>query len=90
MFFWSLKSIVPFNVSKNAMISALLLAVPYYTIPLIVETNVSGTGVRAVVMQKGSPLAYLTENLNERQQSLSTYEKELLALIMATHKWYTY
>lgn len=41
-------------------------------------------------MQKGRPLAFLSKGLSSKHQDLSTYEKELLAIVLATQKWYTY
>jgi hypothetical protein len=41
-------------------------------------------------MQEGRPLAYLSQGLKGKNLFLSTYEKELLALVMAVRKWRHY
>lgn len=61
-----------------------------YNLPFTIETDASDLGVGAVLMQKGRPLAFLSKGLSKKHQGLSTYEKELLAVVLATQKWYTY
>lgn len=41
-------------------------------------------------MHEGQPLAYLSKALSPKHLGLSTYEKEILAIIMVTQKWRTY
>lgn len=72
------------------MSTAPVLALPDYTLPFVLETDASGVGIGAVLMQQGRPLAYLSKGLAHKHQGLSTYEKELLAIVMATQNWYTY
>lgn len=90
MFGGNNEATVAFNKLKATMISAPVLALPDYSLPFVVETDASGMGIGAVLMQKGKPLAFLRKGLTQKQQGMSTYEKELLALVMATHKWHTY
>lgn len=66
------------------------MTLPDYTKPFIIETDASGTGVGAILMQQGRPIAYYSKALTPKQQSLSTYEKELWAIVLATHKWHSY
>jgi hypothetical protein len=55
-----------------------------------VETDACQSGVGAVLMQQGHPVAYLSKALSPRNQALSTYEKECLAILMAVEKWRSY
>lgn len=41
-------------------------------------------------MQDGQPLAYFSNAFSQRNMGLSTYEKELLAVVMAVNKWRGY
>lgn len=41
-------------------------------------------------MQKSRPLDFLSKGLASKHQGLFTYEKELLAIVLTTQKWYTY
>jgi hypothetical protein len=64
-----------------------VLGLPDFSKPFVIECDALGEGIRAVLMQAGQPLAYLSQGLKGKSQNLSTYEKELLALVMAVRKW---
>jgi hypothetical protein len=40
-------------------------------------------------MQKGHPLAFLSKALGKKNQALSIYDKEYLAILLAVDKWRT-
>jgi hypothetical protein len=46
--------------------------------------------VGAVLIQKGHPIAYINKSLGLKQQAMSIYEKEMLAIMHAVHKWRHY
>lgn len=75
---------------KATMLSPPLLCLPDFSKKFVVECDASGEGLGAVLMQEGRPIAYLSQELKEMSLSLSTYEKELLALVMAIRKWRHY
>jgi len=56
----------------------------------VVETNASDLGFGAILMQEGHPIAYLSKSVCHKNQALSTYEKECMALVMAVDKWRPY
>lgn len=89
-FHWTDEATRSFERLKECMSTAPVLALPDYSIPFTVETDASALGVGAVLMQKGKPLAFLSKGLSGKHLHLSTYEKELLAIVLATKKWYTY
>jgi len=61
-----------------------VLALPNFSKVFIVEVDASSFGIGVVLMH---PIAFISRTLNLQQQSLSTYEKELLALLFAIQRW---
>lgn len=89
-FSWSSEAQEAFDKLNEVMASPHVLAVPDFTKPLVIETDACKSGVGAVMMQNGQPIAYLSKALGPKHLGLSTYEKELLAVIIATQKWRSY
>ncbi|KAL2230104.1 UNVERIFIED_CONTAM: Transposon Ty3-G Gag-Pol polyprotein [Sesamum indicum] len=89
-FEWNAEAEDAFNHLKELMISAPVLAMPDFSQPFIVETDASGKGIGAVLMQGGRPISYLSKALAAKNLGLSTYEKEFLALLLAVTKWRHY
>ena len=89
-FAWSVQAQTAFDILKEAMASTPVLALPDFTRPFSIEMDACDTGVGAVLVQDGHPIAYLSKALGVRNQRLSIYEKEFLAVIMAVDKWQAY
>lgn len=81
------KTTVAFQYLKQAMIVSSVLALPNFSRPFILEVDACHTGVGAVLMQDRRPLAFLSQSLSKRHQGLSTYEKKLIALLIAVDRW---
>lgn len=79
-----------FKKLKEAMMNTPVLALPDFQKSFVLETDACYNGVGAVLMQEERPLAYLSKHLANKHLGLSTYEKELLAIIMAVQKWRYY
>jgi len=79
-----------FSLLKAALIQAPVLAVPDFQKPFVVETDACDLGIGAVLMQEGHPISYLSKPLSARNQALSTYEKECMAILLAIEKWRPY
>ncbi|XP_075103527.1 uncharacterized protein LOC142178098 [Nicotiana tabacum] len=67
--------------------TASVLAFPDYSLPFVVETDASGTGIGAFLMQNNHCIAFISKGLSPRHDALSVYERELLALVFAVTKW---
>lgn len=67
-----------------------VLALPNFNEPFCLKTDACETGIGAVLMQQGKPIAYLSKPLVPSHQQLSIYKKEFLALIMAVERWRPY
>lgn len=89
-FKWNSEAELAFTQLKSAMTSAPVLALPDYTKLFVLECDASGKGIGAVLMQEGKPVAYYSKAISPTRLGLSTYEKELLAVVMAVTKWRHY
>lgn len=89
-FSWSSEASAAFQTVKDALISAPVLALPDFSKQFIVEADASKTGIGAVLMQENHPICYISRALGPRQQNLSVYEKELLAVVHAVQTWNPY
>lgn len=89
-FVWSFDTQTAFDALKQALVSAPVLALPDFKVQFVIETDASDSGVGAVLMQKGHPLAYVSKGLGPRTRGLSTYEKEYMTILLAVEQWCTY
>ncbi|KAF7144954.1 hypothetical protein RHSIM_Rhsim04G0143300 [Rhododendron simsii] len=84
-FVWTPAATTAFLQLKTAMTSTPVLALPNYSKAFVVESDASGTGLGAVLIQDGHPIAYWSKGISTRDQALSTYEKELMAVLKWRH-----
>ena len=89
-FHWSEIAEKAFLTLKQAMIQAPVLALPDFAKQFVVESDASGTGLGAVLMQDGRPIAYYSKALSGRALVRFTYEKELMAIVLSVHQWRNY
>jgi hypothetical protein len=67
-----------------------LLSLLDFTSPFTLETDACATGLGAVLMQHGKPLAFYSKSLGPKTSAQSIYEKEALAILEALKKWRHY
>jgi hypothetical protein len=89
-FIWTEAATEGFNSLKQAMTTGLVLAMPDFSKAFVLECDASGIGIGAVLMQDSRPIAFFSQAIKGRNLSMSTYEKEMMALIAAVQKWRPY
>lgn len=75
---WNEEATHAFNQLKVLMMSAPILALPDFTKAFVVETNASLTSIGAILLQEGHPIAFISNALGPKQQTLSVYEREMM------------
>lgn len=89
-FEWGEKAGLAFQQLKNAITTVPVLALPNFGEVFVIDSDASGVGLGAVLMQNQRPLAYFSQALTERQRMKSVYERELMAIVFAIQKWRHY
>jgi hypothetical protein len=67
-----------------------VLSLPNLNKHFMVETNTSGSSIGVAHMQEVHPITFISKSLGPKQQALSTYEKEMLAILHEVTKWRHY
>ncbi|GKC44767.1 putative mitochondrial protein [Tanacetum coccineum] len=84
------ESQMAFEQLKESMVIAPELRMPNFSKEFTTETDASGVGLGAILLQEGYPIAFLSKTLSSKHQLMSTYEKEFLAIVQALEKWRGY
>jgi hypothetical protein len=75
---------------KEVMGTCLVLALPDFTLPFLLEYDASGDGIEAVLTQAGHPIVFERRKLNQPKRLYSIYDKEMLAIMHALTKFRQY
>jgi hypothetical protein len=89
-FQWSAEADLAFQRLKEALTQSPVLRMPDFSQRFMVECDASGIGIGAILSQQNQPMAYFSEALKGSSLTLSTYEKEMLAIVKAIRKWRPY
>lgn len=72
------------------MCSSPVLTLPDFTKEFTIEADACGTGIGAVLMQSGKPIAFFSKSLGPKAAAQSIYEKEAMAILESLKKWRHY
>jgi hypothetical protein len=86
LFIWTDATEIAFQVLKQALITAPVLALPDFSLQFVIDTDACDVGIGAVLSQEGHPLAFVSRALGPRNRALSVYEKEYLAILLAVQQ----
>jgi hypothetical protein len=90
LFVWTNEQDMAFQTLKQALVQALVLALPDFSKVFYIETNACEYGVGAVLIPKGHPMAFVSKALGLILRDISTYEKEYIAILMSNEQWRSY
>lgn len=89
-FQWTPTVEAAFSALKQALATVPVLALPNYTVPFVIESDASGSGLGAVLIQDSHPIAFFSRLLGPRAQRKSIYERVLMAIVFAILRWKHY
>jgi hypothetical protein len=87
---WSDRCQKAFQLVKEALTKAPVLASPDFDKPFEVVSDASGFGVGAVLLQEGRPVAFESKTLSAAEQNYHTTDREMLGVIHALRTWRCY
>ncbi|MCI33351.1 hypothetical protein A2U01_0054568, partial [Trifolium medium] len=82
-FQWSDQAQNAFELLKEAMTKAPVLALPNFEEDFVIETDASGIGMGAVLIQGNHPICYFSKKFCPKLMNASAYVRELCAITSA-------
>jgi RNase H-like domain found in reverse transcriptase/Integrase zinc binding domain len=87
---WSKEAEDAFQLLKKKVTEASVLVLPDFEEVFVVHCDASSVGIRGVLSQKGRPVVFFSEKLNEVKLKYSTYDKEFYAIVRRLEYWRHY
>ena len=91
---WTEEANVAFEKLKYALCSSPILRLPDFSLPFILRTDASQTGIGAVLLQRHAdidfPIAFASKMLNHAQTAYATVELECLAVVWGIERFTKY
>lgn len=89
-FKWTNEASTTFKTLQSALSTTLVLALPDFSKPFLIETDASRSGIGAVLMQDHHPIAFISKALGLRHEAMFVHERELLTIVYVVQKWGVY
>ena len=91
---WDIEQDNAFKKVKTLLTTSPILKLIDFNLPFILQTDASSTGLGAVLLQEHEgekwPVAYASRKLSDAEKRYSVIERECLAIVWATKKFYPY
>ncbi|KAA0062156.1 Ty3/gypsy retrotransposon protein [Cucumis melo var. makuwa] len=87
---WTKEAETTFEKLKTAMMTLSVLAMLDFNLSFKIESDASGFGVGAVLIQAKRSIAYFSKTLSMRDRARPVYEWELIAVVLAMQQWRLY
>nr|GEX49229.1 Ty3/gypsy retrotransposon protein [Tanacetum cinerariifolium] len=85
-FVWSESATTAFNNLKQALMETPVLTLPDFSKDFVIQTDASGFGIGAILLQDGHPIAYFSKQMSLRLQQASIYVREMFAITEAVKR----
>ena len=89
-FHWTPEATTAFEMIKTKLTTAPILVLPDFSETFELYCDASKLGVRAVLSQRGRPIAFYSEKLAGARPRYSTYDVEFYAIVQAIKHWRHY
>ena len=89
-FVWEKPQQEAFDKLKSVITSAPVLAYFDNSKETVLSVDASSTGLGAVIMQEGKPVAFRSKTLTPLEKMYANIERELLAIVWGAQKFHTY
>jgi hypothetical protein len=89
-FKWAPKAEGAFQALQQAFMQAPVLQLPAFDHSFFLECDASGSGFGAVLHQGDGSMAFFSCQIVPRHAKLAAYERKLIVLVHAVHRWRPY